>query len=91
MSASETCNCGKPATKTGVVNGAYGNYCNDHWPTLVKNNAAYLREESYQNHKADVVQPWRNGEANPEFAEIYKDRVDDYYTEEEKQNLERDY
>ncbi len=40
----------------------------------------YRHETQRADHKADIVQPYdHNGNPNPEFIHIYKDRAVDYF------------
>lgn len=62
-----------------------GKIVTDEVPKPTKHNDQYKQyryDSQRSEHKADIVQPYdHNGNPNPEFIHIYKDRAIDYFGE----------
>jgi hypothetical protein len=81
--------CGsKEHTITAVINGKFGQYCNNcrQGATRQANvgSAQYARDRDRDAHEIGLVQPWdRQGNPNKEFMRLYPDESKEMFTEEE--------
>ena len=53
-------------------------------------NQDYRIRRQQEDHRADILQPYKDGKPNMDFVRVYKDRIDDYFTREELKKAERE-
>ena len=74
-----------------VLRAKFGNYCQACIQLSDRSKSAgsaqYDRDRDRESHLGDTVQPWINGKPNKDFAYLYPDKIDDYYSEQEKKEL----
>lgn len=81
--------CNDVTITTGaVLNGSFGNYCNNcingETRKTAPGFAQYSRDRDREDNFADLLQPWHgDGTPNKKFIAHYPERAKDLFTEEE--------
>jgi len=87
MSDLDCNNCKESANISGILNGEFGDWCNNCWTnTRIQRgaHASYLRDQDREHNLADMVQPYdHDGTPNKAFIELYPEQARKTFTAEE--------
>lgn len=79
--------CNHSNKKGVVVNGKFLQLCDICSNPLLRIDAPgaaqYARDKDRREYEGDILQPWHNGKANPEFIRHYKEESKEYFSEQE--------
>lgn len=89
--------CQQPREGKGsIVNGIYYSHicvpCYDRLlqgQTVSSGQAAYNRDRDFEDHEADIRQPYSNGQADKEFIRLYPEQARQMFSAEEIKAAER--
>lgn len=88
--------CDMPAVKSSIIGDIYyKSLCLADYDRLIvdestsSGEAAYNRDRDFEDHEADVRQPYAGGKADFEFMRLYRDTAKKMFTDDEIQAAER--
>lgn len=90
MLSPETVDCNHLGKKAAVINGKFIKLCDScarlNMRIDTPGAAQYARDKDRKDHEGDVVQPWHNGQPNPDFIRTYPQESNEYFSEDQLKN-----
>lgn len=83
----ETPECNHYDQKSAVINGKFIKLCDSCANLYLRIDtpgaAQYARDKDRREYEGDMIQPWHNGNPNPDFIRTYPQEAKEYFTDQQ--------